>query len=309
MKLAFVYAGQGSQKVGMGKDFYDNFVSFKEIIDVSLNEMQKSIMFEGPEDELAKTSNTQPIMVAFAAGITELLYKAGICPEMAAGLSLGEYSALAAAGVWDAGTATDIASFRGKVMEDAVIGTDCAMSAVIGLDRDNLEAACSAVCGEYVCEIANYNCPGQLVISGHRIAVEKTCEKALEMGAKRCISLKVSGPFHTSLMKSAGDALQDKFQSIPFGEMNFPVIFNSTASPLGRDISVENMLVRQVQSSVYFEDTVRYMQEYGIDTIVEIGPGRVLSGFIKKTAPDIKVYAVEDCKSLMALLNELGGLL
>lgn len=306
MRIAFVYAGQGSQHIGMGRDLYEQYPAFQKVYNnAPLN--LPALCFHGTEEDLAKTSNTQPAMVAFAAGVTDLLYAEGIVPEMAAGLSLGEYSALYAAGVFDSETVISLAAFRGRAMEEAVKNLDCGMSAVLGLDREKLESACDAAkeCG--LVQIANYNCPGQLVIAGEKAAVDKAGQAALEAGAKRVLPLKVSGPFHTSLMAPAGEALRTRFESVSFGEMNFPILFNATAKPLEPGKTVAEMLIRQVQSSVYFEDTVRYMEAAGIDTVVEIGPGKVLSGFIRKTTKNIKTYAVEDAASLTAAVSALKG--
>lgn len=306
MKLAFVYAGQGSQHIGMGRDLYAKFPVFREIFDEA-GERIVSLCFDGTEEELAKTSNTQPAMVAFAAGLTALLYAEGIRPKMAAGLSLGEYSALYAAGALDVKTVISLAAFRGRAMETAVQGLSCSMQAILGLDREKLQAACDAAAELGTVQIANYNCPGQLVIAGEVAAVEKAAEDALALGAKRTVPLKVSGPFHTSLMAPAGAALEERFRSISFSPLAFPVVFNATARPLEDGATVAQMLVRQVQSSVYFEDTVRYMEASGIDTIVEIGPGKTLSGFIRKTTKNIQTYAVEDAESLSAVVAALKG--
>lgn len=308
MKLAFVYAGQGSQKVGMGKDLYETYPVFRELFDrVDKEGRLKKLCFEGPMEDLSDTRNTQPCMVLFAAAVTKLLQNEGIIPEFAAGLSLGEYSALSASGVFTPEIAVQIASFRGKAMADSVKDISCMMAAVLQLDRQTLESICKESSHLGVVEIANYNCPGQLVISGVKEAVERACELAKNAGAKRCIPLQVSGPFHTSLMKPAGLALREKFQEIDFQEMNFPVIFNATATPLQVGETVPDLLIKQVQSSVYFEDTVMYLEKNGVDVVVEIGPGKVLSGFIKKTSKSIQTYAIEDCESMTSVISMLKG--
>ena len=181
------------------------------------------------------------------------------------------------------------------------------MTAVLGLDRDKLRAACEAAASEGVVEIANYNCPGQLVIGGQKAAVDAAAAKAKELGAKRCLPLKVSGPFHTSLLAPAGDALRERFKTEPFGEMQFPVLFNCLGHEMGEGDTVPALLERQVQSSVYMEDTIRRMAELGVEMIVEIGPGKVLSGFVKKTVPAIKTCAVETCADIDALCEALKG--
>ena len=308
MKLAFLYAGQGSQHPGMGADLYEAYPEFRAVLDSARLDFDlKTVSFTDPDGVLNQTQYTQPCMVAFAAGMTAILASKGIHPSYAAGLSLGEYSALEAAGVFTAEEAVELAAFRGKAMAAAAAGVPCGMTAVLGLDRDKLRQACAEASDEGVVEIANYNCPGQLVIGGHKAAVDKAAAKAKELGAKRCVPLKVSGPFHTSLLKAAGDALREKFTEIQFGEMQFPVLFNCLGHEMGENDTIPALLERQVQSSVYMEDTIRRMAELGVDMIVEIGPGKVLSGFVKKTAPGIKTCAVETCADIDALCEALKG--
>lgn len=246
-------------------------------------------------------------MVAFAAGVTALLREAGITPDYAAGLSLGEYSALQCAGVFDAKTAISLVAFRGQAMADAVQGRPCGMAAVLGMDRDALKAVCAEASDAGVVECTNFNCPGQIVISGDAAAVDKAGELAKAAGAKRVLPLKVSGPFHTSLMAPAGEALAEKFRSVAFGEMSFPVLFNCKGGPMEAGETIPELLVRQVQSSVYLEDTIRAMAGMGVDTIVEIGPGKALSAFVKKTEKGIKTYAVETVEDIEKLCEALKG--
>ena len=308
MKIGFIYAGQGSQVVGMGKSFYDNYQEAKDIFDtISLDIDIKTLCFEGPIEELSKTSNTQPCMVLTAITATKLLKANGITPDYVCGLSLGEYSALQCADVFDVQTAIELVRFRGLAMENAAKGIESKMVAVLGLERDVLLEAVKEASSLGVVQIANYNCPGQLVIGGELKAVEKASELALEKGAKRAIPLNTSGPFHTSLLKKAGDALHDKFSEVTFHDMKVPVIFNSTAKELEAGVSIASMLEKQVQSSVYFEDSIRYMIEQGVDTIVEIGPGKVLSGFVKKISKEINLYQVEDKESLEKTVEGLKG--
>ena len=308
MKIAFLYAGQGSQHPGMGQDLYEAYPAYRAVLDgAEVGFDLKAVSFSDPDGVLNQTEYTQPCMVAFAAGMTAILAEKGICPDYAAGLSLGEYSALAAAGVFTAKQAVELAAFRGKAMAAAAAGVPCGMTAVLGLGRDKLAEACKAAAGEGVVEIANYNCPGQLVIGGQKAAVDAAAAKAKEMGAKRCLPLKVSGPFHTSLLRPAGDALRERFKTESFGEMAFPVLFNCLGREMGEGDTIPALLERQVQSSVYMEDTIRRLAELGVDLVVEIGPGKVLSGFVKKTAPALKTCAVETCAdidALCALLKE-----
>ena len=312
MKLGFLYAGQGSQHPGMGADLYEAYPAFRQVMDAAQAEVDfdlKRTCFEDPEGVLNQTRYTQPCMVAFAAGLTAVLREKGIVPSAAAGLSLGEYSALHAAGVFDARTAVRLVAFRGKAMEEAAKGHDSAMMAVLGLEREPLQAACEAAADLGVVVIANYNCPGQLVIGGDKTAVEQAAALAKEKGAKRCMPLKVSGPFHTPLMKPAGEALERYFQGISFVAPDIPVLFNCLGREKEAEDSIPALLVRQVQSSVFMEDSIRRMAELGLDALVEIGPGKALSGFVKKTVPGFPVHAVEtvaDVEDLEQLVKENG---
>lgn len=308
MSLAFLYAGQGSQHPGMGADLYEAHPAFRAVLDAAGVDFDlKTTMFTDPNGVLNLTEYTQPCMVAFAAGMTALLAERGIVPDYAAGLSLGEYSALQCAGVFTAPQAISLAAFRGKAMAAAAAGRPCGMTAVLGLDREKLQEACRQAAGAGVVEIANYNCPGQLVIGGEQAAVDQAAALAKELGAKRCLPLKVSGPFHTSLLAPAGDALREKFKETAFGAMRIPVLFNCLGREMGPEDTIPALLEKQVQTSVYMEDTIRRLAELGVDTIVEIGPGKALSGFVKKTAPAIKTYAVETCADLDALSAALKG--
>ena len=308
MSLAFLYAGQGSQHPGMGADLYEAHPAFRAVLDAAGVDFDlKTTMFTDPDGVLNLTEYTQPCMVAFAAGMTALLAERGIVPDYAAGLSLGEYSALQCAGVFTAPQAISLAAFRGKAMAAAAAGRPCGMTAVLGLDREKLQEACRQAAGAGVVEIANYNCPGQLVIGGEQAAVDKAATLAKELGAKRCLPLKVSGPFHTSLLAPAGDALREKFRETAFGAMRIPVLFNCLGREMGPEDTIPALLGKQVQTSVYMEDTIRRLAELGVDTIVEIGPGKALIGFVKKTAPAIKTYAVETCADLDALSAALKG--
>ena len=313
MKIGFLYAGQGSQAVGMGKDLYDEYPEFKAVMDsVSLPFDVKDICFNGPAEILNETKYTQPCMVAFAVGVTKILAARGIKPDMAAGLSLGEYSALNAAGVLSDSQVVELVAFRGQSMQEAVSGRDCKMIAVLGLERDKIYEGCRMVAEEFkdkelnVAEPANFNCPGQITVSGDAEPVDRAAEIFKELGAKRCVAVKVSGPFHTSLMKPAGDKLRERFKTESFGEMQIPVIFNAIGKEKPADTTVEELLEKQVQSSVFFEDTIRYMAENGVDTFVEIGPGKTLSKFVSKTLADAKVYGVEKKEDVDALVQALG---
>ena len=306
MTLGFLYAGQGSQIPGMGRDLYEQYPAFRAVYDGAPVDFDlKETCFTG--EHLNETQYTQPCMVAFAAGVTAVLREAGVAPAMAAGLSLGEYSALQAAGVWDAPTAVAVTAFRGRAMTEAAAGIDSAMVAVLALDRETLQQACDRAAPLGVVSIANYNCPGQLVIAGERAAVEQAAAYAKELGARRCMPLKTSGPFHTKLLEPASRALHDYFQTVSFGPMAFPVLFNCLGDVMGPGDTISALLERQVMSSVYMEDTIRCMARRGVDTFVEIGPGKVLSGFVRKTVDGARTMAITTAEDLRQVLEQLKG--
>ena len=321
MKLGFIYAGQGSQKVGMGMDLYEKYPEFKETFDnvTGVDFDLKKVCFEGPAETLNETKYTQPCMVAFAVGMTKVLKGLGVEPVCAAGLSLGEYSALYASGVFTEQQVIPLVQFRGNAMQTAVSGRDCKMIAVLGLDKETVFAGCEKVremvAAEgkkdsegnlIIAEPANFNCPGQITVSGDAEAVDMAAEVLKEMGAKRCLPVKVSGPFHTSLMKPAGDALADRFKSESFGDMQIPVVFNCIGREKNADETIPALLEQQVQKTVYFDDSIKAMADMGIDAFVEIGPGKTLSKFVQKTTPDIPVYGVETVEEIEKLLEVIG---
>lgn len=308
MKLAILYAGQGSQHPGMGKDLYEAYPAFRAAFDAGeLDFDLHKVCFEDPDGVLNQTQYTQPCMVAFAAGVTAVLKEKGIRPDYVAGLSLGEYSALNAAGVLDAKTAIELTAFRGKAMAKAAEGIECGMTAIIALDRETLQACCDKAAALGVVQICNYNCPGQLVIGGEKAAVDAAAAAAKEAGAKRCLPLKVSGPFHTTLMHPAGDALAERFKSVAFGPMETPVLFNCLGHEKSEADTIPALLEKQVQSSVYMEDTLRRLGELGVDTILEVGPGKALTGFVKKTLTGVTCYTVETAAELEAAVSALKG--
>ena len=305
MKLAILYAGQGSQHPGMGKDLYEAYPAFRAAFDAAeLDFDLKRTCFEDPDGVLNQTEYTQPCMVAFAAGVTAVLRENGVQADYLAGLSLGEYSALEAAGVFTARQAVELAAYRGKAMADAAKGIDCGMTAVLNLDRDALAKCCADAADLGVVQICNYNCPGQRVIGGEKAAVDKAAELAKAAGARRCLPLKVSGPFHTTFMAPAGDALAKRFASEAFGTMQTPVLFNCLGREKTDAESIPALLEKQVQSSVYMEDTLRRLGELGVTDILEVGPGKALSGFVKKTlGTDVRCTAVETAEELEAFLK------
>lgn len=308
MKLAFLYAGQGSQAEGMGKDFYDRYPQIRPVFDSQSAGLDlRELCFESPLDILSQTEHTQPCLAAFAVAVTDLLHEEGIRPDYAAGLSLGEYSALYAAGVFDRDSLLATVAYRGRVMTETTSHLDTAMVAVLGLDRAAVEKAVSESCDCGVVACANFNYTGQIVIGGEERAVAVAADRCLSYGARRCLPLNVSGPFHTPLMNEAADLLAQRLAEVEFGAMEVPVVFNATGRERDPRQSIAHMLEIQVKSPVLFEDTILYLAERGVDTVVEIGPGRVLSGFIRKTAPQIKAYAIGDIASFEEAVQAIKG--
>lgn len=309
MKIAFLFSGQGAQYVGMGKEIYNEYSEAKEIYDKA-NEVLgfdlKELCFSGEAEELNKTENTQPAILTTSIAILKVLESKGIKPSVVAGLSLGEYSAHVAAGTISFEDAVSLVKKRGKFMQEAVPQGLGAMTAIIGLSRELIVESCNEASKFGVCEVANYNCPGQIVIAGEVKAVEEGGKIALEKGAKRAIPLVVSGPFHTSMLKPASDNLNSELNKIEFKDMKLPIITNVTGESVTSKEEIIELLTKQVMTSVRWEDSVNTMIDDGVDTFIEVGPGKVLSGFIKKIDRKAKVYNVEDLKSLEKTLEAIS---
>ena len=307
MKTVFLYAGQGSQKAGMGKDFYEAFPSYRAVIDsLELSFDLKAMMHEGELAALSRTEYTQPCMAAFAAGVTAVLKEEGMMPDAACGLSLGEYGALHAAGIFDAKDYVKITEFRGREMARAAEGKVCSMSAVLGMEASVVEEVCAQCEEAGFVKLVNYNCPGQYVICGDEPAVAAAEAMLKEKGAKRCIRLNVGGPFHTKYMEPAAKKLRAFLEEIPFENPKFTVALNVTGDFYNRGEKLKDLLEVQIQSSVHFESEIRKFLEMGADTFVEIGPGNALTGFVKKAAKamDKKVitYTIDTAEDLKALI-------
>jgi len=302
-KIAFVFPGQGAQTVGMGKDAYDGSLaarSFFDRADEALGFPLSGIIFNGPDEALRMTANTQPALLTVSIALLEVFRTRGIAPDFVAGHSLGEYSALVAAGVLPFQEAVRTVRARGEFMEQAVPGGQGAMAAVLGAEREALAALCKAVSDEVgAVELANVNCPGQIVVSGTAAGVAAVAERGKEAGAKRVIPLEVSGPFHSSLMKPAAERLADVLASVELTDASVPVVANVTAQPVTSAETIRGLLVEQVVSPVLWEDTVAYLIGQGVDTFVEIGSGTVLAGLIRKTDKNVRVIGINSLESAM----------
>ncbi|MBQ3124727.1 MAG: ACP S-malonyltransferase [Clostridia bacterium] len=308
-KIAFLFAGQGSQAPGMGKELAENYkcadAVFNEATD-ALGFDIKDMIFNGDKETLMITENTQPTIVTMSVAALRVLQEKGINPDVVAGLSLGEYTAHVASGSLDFKDAVKLVRKRGKFMQEEVPVGKGAMAAILGLDADEVREATKKASEFGVCTGANFNCPGQIVVSGEVDAVAKCCEIAKEMGAKRAIMLDVSAPFHCALLKGAGDKLAKEMENVNVYDMQIPVITNVTAEYINSKDDIKGLLEKQVSSSVLWEDSIRKMIADGVDTFIEIGPGKALTGFMKKIDKEVRVFNVEDIASLEHTLAGLA---
>ena len=309
-KIAFIFPGQGSQSVGMGQQFIETDQTNKKFYDKAdevLGFSLSNIMLEGPAEELTKTYNAQPALLTTSSMIAQKLEAAGFKPDYTAGHSLGEYSALVASKVMSFEDAVSLVHKRGLYMNDAVPAGEGAMAAILGLDKETLNSVTEDVSkqGDIV-QVANLNCPGQIVISGTVAGVEAATAKAKEVGAKRAIPLVVSGPFHSELMRPAADKLDAAISEVSLNEALTPVISNVTALPVTEAANIKNLLVEQLYSPVRWEESVQQMIELGVTVFIECGPGKVLSGLVKKIDRSVTTYCVYDEATLQQVLTELG---
>lgn len=307
MKIGFIFPGQGAQSVGMGKDLYEAYDEVKQVYEkvskISGVDIAK-ITFEGPETELFQTKNTQLAILTMSIAILEILKKKEIVPEYAAGLSLGEYSALYCAQAFDFETVTKIVKKRGELMQELVPNGDWSMAAIMGLEDEKVEEVCQTITNGFVVP-ANFNCPGQVAISGEKNAVIHAMEKMKEAGARKCVELKTAGPFHTEKLQDASNSLREVLQGVEIQNPKISVVKNIDAKPYLQTDNQQEILAKHVINPVRFSDTIKYMIKNGVDTFVEIGPGKVLTGFVKKVDKDVKLININSVETLETAIQEL----
>ncbi len=311
MKTAFLFPGQGSQKVGMVQDLFENYDSVKALIkeaDETLGFSISKMMFEGPDTELMKTEFTQPAILTASVAVWQVLKEHGLTPDIAAGHSLGEYSALVAAGAISFADAVHTVHLRGRFMQEAVPLGEGGMAAIIGSNPETIVKVCGEVSTEDLpVQAVNFNCPGQVVIAGATAAVEKACEALKEAGARRAIMLKVSAPFHSTLMEPAALRLKEVLDKIDIHDTAIPVVANVNAKEETKADEIRKNLVDQAAHPVHWEESIRNMVAGGVDMTVEAGPGTVLTGFMKKIARSVPCHHAEDAATIDEVVAALKG--
>lgn len=304
-KIAFMFPGQGAQYVGMGKDFYETIPVSRQMYELAskASGLEVEALCFNENEQIHITEYTQIAMLATEVAMLKAVEEKGLKPDVTAGLSLGEYGALVASGVMGPEDVFRVVRMRGIYMQEAVPHGG-AMVAVLGLDTAVIEKICEETPG--MVSVANYNCPGQIVITGEEDAINSAVEKLTEAGAKRCVTLKVSGPFHSPLLAGAGEKLAKELEQVTIGEIQVPYIANVTADYVTDKETVRGLLEKQVSSSVRWQQTIERMIADGVDTFVEIGPGKTLSGFMRKINREMKVYNVEKIEDLTKLEELIG---
>lgn len=303
-KIAFIYPGQGAQKAGMGKDFYENSETAKALYDKAtelLDIDMKALCFE-ENDKLDLTEYTQAAMVTTSLAMTKVLEEKGLKPDVTAGLSLGEYCAICAAGGMKEEDAIRLVRKRGILMQNTVPQGEGAMAAILGMSASDIESVIADIDDVTV---ANYNCPGQIVITGKTLAVETAANALKEAGAKRAVMLNVSGPFHSPMLKTAEDELKKEMDQMEFTELQVPYVTNVTAEYVTDISETKELLAKQVSASVRWQESMEKMIAEGVDTFVEIGPGKTLNGFLRKISREVKVYNVGSWEDVDQVVGEL----
>lgn len=310
-KIAFVFPGQGAQAVGMGRDVYDDHPAARQKFDQAdevLGYKLTELIFQGPEEQLRLTYHTQPALLTTSIALYEAFKEEGIVADYVAGHSLGEYSALVVAGVLSFEDAVSTVRARGEFMDKAVPAGQGAMAAVLGADKGALAELCKAISAdEGVVEMANVNCPGQIVVSGSAKGVYALVSRGKEAGAKRVVPLDVSGPFHSSLMKPAAEQLSVVLSSLPMHRAEISVVANVTARPVREIEEIRRLLEEQVYSPVLWEDSIVWLLEQGVDTFIEIGSGAVLAGLIRKIDRSVKVISLNCLEAVKKYKQEIGS--
>ena len=305
MKIAFCYPGQGVQQVGMAEAFVKSDAHYQEMVDAASKasgiDMNK-LLFE-PNEDINITEYTQPALVTACCIITDALLKAGVKPEVTAGLSLGEYCSLYVAGALSFEDAVRLTRIRGRLMSTAVPAGEGSMAAVIGLSKEQVESVTDTIENVWP---ANFNCPGQIVITGKKEAVAEAMPKLSEAGALKVVELNVSGPFHSPLLKSAGEELAKELENVELGDLKIPYFANVNAGEITDKTQIKGLLKEQVYSPVRWEQTLYELEKMGVDTIVEVGPGRTIAGFVRKTVPSINVIGVSTPEDIEKLLEKIG---
>ena len=304
-KTAFIFPGQGAQAAGMGKDFYEAYPKAAEIYDMASDLLKldmKALCFE-ENDKLDLTEYTQAALVTTCLAMEKVLEEAGVKPDITAGLSLGEYCAIHAAGGMSAADAIRTVRERGILMQDTVPAGEGGMAAVLGMEAAAIEEGLQGIEGVW---IANYNCPGQIVITGRKAAVEKASQALKEKGARRVLPLNVSGPFHSPMLEPAGEKLLETLNQVEFTPLQIPYVTNVTAEPVTDIRLTKELLKQQVSSSVRWQQSMEYMLANGVDTFVEIGPGKTLTGFLRKIDRSAVVYQVGTCGDMEKVVSALA---
>lgn len=304
-KTAFIFPGQGAQAAGMGKDFYEAYPKAAEIYDMASDLLKldmKALCFE-ENDKLDLTEYTQAALVTTCLAMEKVLEEAGVKPDITAGLSLGEYCAIHAAGGMSAADAIRTVRERGILMQDTVPAGEGGMAAVLGMEAAAIEEGLRGIEGVW---IANYNCPGQIVITGRKAAVEKASQVLKEKGARRVLPLNVSGPFHSPMLEPAGEKLLETLNQVEFTPLQIPYVTNVTAEPVTDIRLTKELLKQQVSSSVRWQQSMEYMLANGVDTFVEIGPGKTLTGFLRKIDRSAVVYQVGTCGDMEKAASALA---